>query len=148
MANKRFEKCCYDFDLVRKTSQCDRINCFANHDPQFSVYYHKNNNQSCFCLNRRQLGQYWRCIINDRDYFCPSSCEQCKVCKEVSHIFSELQNTYFFNPNTRVHCSSENIPYQPVAWRIFSATNKNQLSIQIAKSKQSLVIITDNGEVC
>ena len=95
MANKRFEKCCYDFDLVRKTSQCDRINCFANHDPQFSVYYHKNNNQSCFCLNRRQLGQYWRCIINDRDYFCPSSCEQCKVCKEVSHIFSELQNAYF-----------------------------------------------------
>ena len=54
----------------------------------------------------------------------------------------------FFNPNTRVHCSSENIPYQAVAWRIFSATNKNQLSIQIAKSKQSLVIITDNGEVC
>ena len=136
------------FDLVRKTSKYDRINCFANPDPQFSVYYHKNDNQSCFCLNRRQLRQYWRCIINDRDYFCPSSCKQCKICKEVSHIFSELQNSYFFNPNTCVRCSSENIPHQPVAWRIFGATNKNQLSIQIEKSKQSLVIITDDGEVC
>ena len=96
MANKRFEKCCYDFDLVRKTSQCDRINCFANHDPQC---FHKNNSQSCFCLNRRQLGQYWHCIINDRDYFCPLSCEQCKICKEVFHIFSELQDAYFFNLN-------------------------------------------------
>ena len=51
MVNNCFEKCCDDFDLVRKTSQCDRINCFANHDPQFSVYYHKNNNQSCFCFD-------------------------------------------------------------------------------------------------
>ena len=109
-------------------------------------YYHKNNSQSCFCLNRRQLGQDWHCIINDN--FCPLSCEQCKICKEVFHIFSELQDAYSFNPNTRVHCSSENVPFQPVAWRIFSAANKNQLSIQIAKSKQSLGIITDHGEVC
>ena len=112
MVNNCFEKCCDDFDLVRKTSQCDRINCFANHDPQC---FHKNNSQSCFCLNRRQLGQYWHCIINNRDYFCPLSCEQCKICKEVFHIFSELQDAYFFNLNTRVRCSSENIPYQPVA---------------------------------
>ena len=95
MANNRFEKCCHDFDLVRKTSQCDWINCFANHDPHFSVYFHKNNNSSCYCLNHRQLGQYWRCIINDRDYFCSPSCEQCQTCKEVSHIFSELQDAYF-----------------------------------------------------
>ena len=87
-------------------------------------------------------------IINDKGYFCPSSCKQCKIFQEVSHKFSELQDAYFFNPNKRVRCSSENIPYQPVAWRIFSATNKNQLSIQIPKSKQSLGIITDDGEVC
>ena len=147
MANKRFEKCCHDFDLVRKTSQFDWINCFANHDLQFSVYFHKNNNSSCYCLNSRLLGQYWRCIINDRDYFCPSACEQCKICKDVSHIFSELQDAYFFNPNTHIH-SFENLPDQPVAWRIFSATNKKPLSIQIAKPKLSLGTITDDGEVC
>ena len=98
-------------------------------------------------LNCRQLGQYWHCIINDRDYFCPSSCEQCKICKEVSHIFSELQDAYFFNPNTHIH-SFENLPYKPVAWHIFSATNKKPLSIQIVKSKLSLGTITDDGEVC
>ena len=98
-------------------------------------------------LNCRQLGQYWHCIISDRDYFCPSSCEQCKICKEVSHIFSELQDAYFFNPNTHIH-SFENLPYKPVAWHIFSATNKKPLSIQIVKSKLSLGTITDDGEVC
>ena len=71
-----------------------------------------------------------------------------KFAKKFLIYFLNYKMPIFFNPNTRVHCSSENIPYQPVAWRIFSATNKNQLSIQIAKSKQSLVIITDNGEVC
>ena len=38
------------------------------------------------------------------------------------------------------------MPYQPVAWRIFSA--KTELHIQIAKSKKSVGIITDYGEVC
>ena len=122
MAN-RSELCCHHFDLVRKTSHCDRINCFGNHDAQFSVYFHRSNG-SCYCLNRKQLGQYWSCIINNKDYFCPSSCEQCKICKEVSHIFPELQDAYFFTPNTHFFFS-ENIPYQPVAWRIFSAT-KNE----------------------
>ena len=140
-----FELCCHDYDLVRKTSHCDRINCFGNHDPQFSAYFHKVNNQSCYCLNPKQLGQYWRCVVNDRDYFCPSSCGRCKICKEVSHIVSELQDAHFFTPNTYMF---EDFPYQPVVLRIFRANkSENSIFIQIAKSKESLGIITDYGEV-
>ena len=53
--NYYFEKCCFDYELVRKSSQCDRITCQANHDPEFSVYFHKVNNESCYSLNRKQL---------------------------------------------------------------------------------------------
>ena len=54
MVENRFEKCCFDFELVRKLPSVIESTAL-----QFSVYYHKNNNSSCHCLNRRQLGQYW-----------------------------------------------------------------------------------------
>ena len=72
------------------------------------------------------------------------SCSCCEICKEVSHVFSELTDSYFFTANK----SSDNtdIPFQPVLWRVFSA--KTEIYIQIAKSKKSIGIITDYGEVC
>ena len=30
----RFEKCCFDYDLIRVTTQCDRLNCEVKHDPK------------------------------------------------------------------------------------------------------------------
>lgn len=109
-----FETCCYDYELVRKTSQCDRINCLGNHNPEFSVYFHKANNESCYCLNLEQLGQYWHFIVKDRDTFCPSSCGLCQICKEISHVFSELKDAYFFTPRTYIF-NDNDMPYEPVA---------------------------------
>ena len=37
--NYYFEKCCFDYEFVRKTSQCDRITCQGNHDPDFSGFF-------------------------------------------------------------------------------------------------------------
>ena len=74
----RYELCCHDYDLVRKTSRCDGIYCSGNHNPQFSVYFHKINKRSCYCLNREQLGQYSRCIAKDREW-----------------LFSELRDAHF-----------------------------------------------------
>ena len=96
--NYYFEKCCFDYELVRKTYQCDRVTCQGNHDPEFSVYFLKVNNESCYCLNRKQLRQYWCCIVQDREKLCPMSCSRCEICKEVSHVFSELKDTYFLHP--------------------------------------------------
>ena len=141
--NYYFEKCCFDYELVRKSSQCNRITCQGNHNPEFSVYFYKANNKSCYCLNRKQLRQYWFCIVQDREKFCAMSCSCCKICKEVSHIFSELMGAYFFTPKKAI--DNTDIPFQPVLWCVFSA---NEIYIEIAKSKKNIGIITDYGEVC
>ena len=67
------------------------------------------------------------------------------ICKEVSHIFSELQDGYFFRPNKSVDGL---IPHQPILWRVFSKkSSRDKIYIQIAKTKPSLTIIED-GKVC
>ena len=71
--NYYFEKCCSNYELVSKSSQCNRITCQASHDPEFYVYFHKVNNESCYCLNRKQLRKYWCCIVQDREKLCPMS---------------------------------------------------------------------------
>ena len=110
----------------------------------FLFIFIKFNKRSCYCLNHEQLGQYWCCAAKDREWFCPRSCGHCEICKEVTHMFSELKDAHFFTPNATIF---EDLSYQPIAWRIFSA-NKSELYIQVAKSKKSLDIITDHGEVC
>ena len=49
-------------------------------------------------MNRQQLGQYWQCVIADRDAFCPEKCEKCSICKEMADVFVELQDSFFFYP--------------------------------------------------
>ena len=110
----------------------------------FLFIFIKINKRSCYCLNHEQLGQYWCCAAKDREWFCPRSCGHCEICKEVTHMFSELKDAHFFTPNATIF---EDLSYQPIAWHIFSA-NKSELYIQVAKSKKSLDIITDHGEVC
>ena len=109
-----FLNCCYDSLLIGTQSECDRLSCQGNQLHVFNLYYHKNNNEYFYCLNRDQLGQYWQCVVEDRDLFCPNRCDQCNICKEMSDIFTELQDSYFFYPKTSVANNQEEIPYQPV----------------------------------
>ena len=37
----RFEKCCFDYDLVRVTTQCDRLNCEVIHDRHLNFFFKK-----------------------------------------------------------------------------------------------------------
>ena len=85
-------------------------------------------------VNREQLGQYWRCVVEDRDVFCPDKCDKCNVCKELSDVFSELQDFFFifFYPRTDAANSQEEIPYQLILWIIFtSIINKNDKRFRI-----------------
>ena len=68
-----------------------------------------------------------------------------KFVKRFRTFFSELKDAYFFTPKTEA-IDNTDIPFQPVLWRVFSA--KTEINIQIAKSKKSIDIITDYGEVC
>ena len=92
MENK-FEKC---YDAIRSTTQCDRLNCEVNHNPAFDILFHKVNNQYCYCLYCQQLGQYWRCVVENHNLLYLRKRDKCNVCKEVSLIFTNLQESYFF----------------------------------------------------
>ena len=92
----RFLTCCHDSVLIGTRSECDRLQCQGNQDPVFNVFYHKVNNEYFYCFNRNQLGQYWKCVVEDRDFFCSSRCDRCSICKEMSDVFSEFQASYFF----------------------------------------------------
>ena len=144
----RFEKCCFDYDVIRSTTQCDRLICEEKLNPAFTAYYHKNNNEFCYCLNREQLGHCLRYIIDDNALLCPTNREKCTVCKETSHIFTELQDSWFFYPNTEVRTISKSKPYQPVKWRIFTAANKKGFRIQIAKSIPHIGLVVGDGQTC
>ena len=78
----RFEKCCFDFGVIRSSTQCDRLNCEAKYNPAFTVCYHNINNEYCYCLNREQLCQYWRCIVEDNASLCPTKCENARFAKK------------------------------------------------------------------
>lgn len=82
---------CFDAVLITKRSECDRFACEeGQHVTAFSLYYHKSNQQYFYCVNRKQLGQYWRCMVNDRDKLCPGKCDNCQICKEMSDMYCEL----------------------------------------------------------
>ena len=116
----RFENCCFDYALIGTHSECGRLSCEGQHKPVFNLYYHKINKETCYCLNQDQLGQFWQCVVNDRNKFCPECCEKCHVCNIMYEVFVELQNAYLFSPKTTQANSEEPIPYQPVLWCVFT----------------------------
>ena len=138
----RFAKYCFDSEVVGFHYECDRLNCRGNH--AFTLYW--QNNLYFYCLNRKQLGQYYRCIVEDCQWLCPGECKCCSVCKEMSEDFSELQRVYFFQPNV-----SGDKPLQPVMWLIFNRNidkNNRQFKTEIAKSIPHIGIVTNYGHTC
>ena len=147
----RFLNCCFNFQLVGHHFECDRINCKGNHSPEFPVYREKSLGLHCYCLNRQQLGQYWRCILEDCNFLCQSQCGRCSICNEMSHIFVKLQDVYFFQPNVTCRSASDEKPLQPVMWRIFNrniSNNNNFFDTEIAKSIPHIGIVTNYAKTC
>ena len=108
--------------MIGTRSECDRLSCeHEKHSLEFDVYYHKVNNEYFYRLNRKQLGQYWQCVTKDRDTFCPERCEKCSICKEMTDIFSGLQDSFLFYPKQSVAKNFDQVSYQPVLWRIFNS---------------------------
>ena len=66
----RFEICCDDSVLIGTRSECDRLSYEGKHT-ELNLFYHKANNEYFYCVNRQQLGEYWRCVIEDGDAFLP-----------------------------------------------------------------------------
>ena len=103
--------------------------CKRNFILMFDVYYHKVNNEYFYCLNWKQLGQYWQCLIKDRDTFCPERCEKCTICKEMTNVFTELQDSFFFYPKQSLANKVDLVPYQPVLCVFNSVIDKKKKKI-------------------
>ena len=133
-----FLKYCFDSLLIGTRSECDRFRCQeGNHNPAFKLYHHKVNNEYFYWVNRDQLGQYWKCMVDDRDYICPQKCDKCAICKEMTDMFTELTYSYFSYPKTSVANNQEEIPWQPVRRRVFNSVinkNDNNFCIEIEES--------------
>ena len=146
----RFEICCRDSLLVGTISECDRLSCEEKHKPVFNLYYHKANSEYFYCVNREQLGQYWRCVVEDRDAFCPDKCDKCNMCKEMSDVFVELQDSFFY-PRTYAANNQEEILYQPILWRIFTSVidkNNKRFRVEIGKSIPNRGLVLKYGKTC
>ena len=67
----------------------------------------------------------------------------------MSHAFVELQDSYFFIPNTKVTNKYEDKPYQPVMWHVYNRpSNKKEFRIEIAKSIPHIGLVLDYGQTC
>ena len=142
----RFEKSCFDCYVIHSTTQCDRLNCEVIHNPAFDILFNEANNEYCYCLDRQQLDQYWQCIVQNHNLLCPRKCDRSNACKEVSLNFTNLQKSYFFYPNIKLDEAEK--PFQPVKWRIFTATNKTEFRIEIAQSIPHIGLVLKNGQTC
>ena len=143
-----FEICCHDSVLIGTRSECDRFSCEGKHT-EFSLFYHKVSNEYFYCVNRQQLGEYWCCVIEDIDSFCPDRCDKRDICKAMSDVFAELQDSYFFYPNSHRANNHEEVPYQPILWKIFTSVidkyNK-KIRIEIGKSIPNRGLVLNYGK--
>ena len=76
--------------------------------------------------------------------------QKINVCKEMADVFTELQDSYFFYPNTSVTNNQEVIWYQPVLWHVFtSVIDKNKkLCIEIGKSIPHCGLVLNYEKTC
>ena len=136
--------------MIGTHSECERLSCEnEKHCPEFDVYYHKVNNEYFYCLNRKQLGQYWQCVIKDRYIFCLERCEKCSICKETADVFTELQDSLFFYPKQSLANNFDQVPYQPVLWRLFNSVidkKHKKFRTEIEKSIPHTGLVLDYGK--
>ena len=88
--------CCHDSLLIGSRSECDRLQCQGNHDPAFYVFYHKVNNRHFYCLSRNQLGQYWKCVVEDREFFALADVINVVFVKKCLMFFLNCKTVIFF----------------------------------------------------
>ena len=147
----RFEIYCYNSLLIGTRNERDRVSCKGKHAPVFNLFFHKVSNEYFYCVNREQLGQYWLCVIEDGDVFCPDRCDKCNIWKEMTDVFTELQDSYFFYPRTDVANNHEEIPYQPILRRIFTSVIDKiikKFRIEIGKSSPNRGLVLNYGKTC
>ena len=119
--------------MIGKRAECDRLSCEGKHT-EFTLFFHKVNNEYFYCLNRKQLEEYWKCIVKDQEVFCPEKCNNCIVCNFLTKAYNELKSAYFLS-------ARKDMTYQPISWKIFTnvidKTNKIIFKIEIIMGRHA-----------
>lgn len=136
-----FQKCCFDSEKLGVRNECDRLSC-VNRKHDFGLFFHRTNDESFYCLNRRQLKECWHCVIAEQEAFFPGRHGKCHICNEFNEILENLRDAYFFLPSK--------YDQQPVLWKVFfEAGNKlRQFRIEIAETVESKNIVLNHGSIC
>ena len=80
-----FQKCFFYSEKLGVRNECDRLSC-ANGKHYFALFFHRTNNESFYCLNGRQLTEYWRCVIAEQEAFCPGRCCKFDIYKDFNNL--------------------------------------------------------------
>ena len=99
MANYHFMDCCFDYKKSRIIKECNLISCKGKR--YFQEHFHEDHikkSTCCYCLDRKQLEEYWQCAQIEGETPCPEHCDKCSICFGFLKIFQELQEAYFFYP--------------------------------------------------
>ena len=93
----------------------------------------------CF-LDRKQLNEYWQCVLTGHSLICRKWCKKCGCFKELEVIREELKESWFFS-------SRNDHNYQPVLWIIFFKNENVNLNfrIEIEKIAKSDKIVDKMG---
>ena len=61
-----FQKCCFDSEKIGVRNECDRLTRISNGKHNFGLFFHRNNDETFYCLNKKKLEEYWQCVIAER----------------------------------------------------------------------------------
>ena len=89
-----FQKCCFNSEKNGVRNECDKLSCISNGKHNFGSFFHRNNDETFYCLKRKQLEEYWQCVIAEQQAFCPDKCCFCGICKEFDNISDFLKRSW------------------------------------------------------
>ena len=87
--------------------------------------------------------------VEDREFFALADVINVVFVKKCLMFFLNCKTVIFFYPKASVANNHDEIPYQPVLWRIFTSTlNKRneRFRIEIAKSIPNTGLVLDYGQ--
>ena len=133
-SNYYFMECCFEHQKTHIIEECDLMGCEGKHFQEYFIEKKDDRKRLArfYCLDRKQLGEYWRCAQIETETFCSEHCNNCKICFYFLKNFQELQESYFFSPR-------KDMDYQPIAWRVFFKQPKYYIDfrLEIAKTVKS-----------
>ena len=133
----RFSICCHDSLLVGTQSECDRLSYeHEKHSPEFNVYYHKANNEYFYCLNHKELGQYWQLSLQIEMLFVLKNVKNAVFVKKWQMFLLNCNIVSFFIHKSVAYNFGQ-VPYQPKFWRVLNSVidkRNKKFRIEIGKS--------------